>query len=161
MVQISSEAKWRKQMIGNVSLWTFWENGERHIGVLLPRQAVGLGAPQTIIRRPLTSPDRHNNSVHVGCSRGRLGASSWQTVSSPTSCLQLLHRHPPMCSRKHLDQNNKIIITHRSPRKLGFFHFSKLFFHHFFLVYIGEEMITRTSGRDCIWRSISIQCIQL
>ena len=80
---------------------------------LLPRLAVGLGAPQTIIRRPLPSlpsPDQHNNSVHAGRSCGHLvtsspSSSSVANLSLPTWRLQLSHRHPPMRSRKLFDQS--------------------------------------------------------
>ena len=46
---------------------------------LLPCQVVGLGALQTIVRCPLTSPDRHNKLGHAECACGRLGVSLWRT----------------------------------------------------------------------------------
>ena len=91
-------------------------------GAYCPHQAVGLGAPQTIIRRLLSSPDRHDNLVHAGYSCGRLGASSWPTFfyrlhvcNFQTGILQ--------CTVKNVLTKS----THRSPRNSSFFLFRNYF----------------------------------
>ena len=56
----------------------------------LPRQAVGLGAPQTINGHPLPSPDRHNKSVHTVCSCGH-SLGSIPLVNIQSSSLWRLH----------------------------------------------------------------------
>ena len=99
---------------------------------LLPLQAVGLRAPQTIIRRPLPSPDRHNKSAHAVCSCGHsLGNTPGQLSiieSFPSSRFQLSH------SLACVVDNVFIIFSHRSPRMFRFFHFSKQLFTFSFSV---------------------------
>ena len=90
---------------------------------LLPRRAVGLGAPQTIVDVP-----QRNNSVHAGCSCGHLGAiSPWSTF---------LHRfhvcnfHTGILAR--VVDNAFINYSHRSSRTFRVF----FIFRNYFLPFL-------------------------
>ena len=92
---------------------------------LVPHQAVGLGAPQTIIRRSLPSPDRHNNSVNTDVSCGRVPTTCGEHFSSYRLYVRKLHTGILAC----IVHNILIFFSHRSLRTFRFiFHFSKFFF---------------------------------
>ena len=97
--------------------------GQRH---LLSHQAVGLGAPQTIIRRPLPSPDRHDNLVHAGYSCGCLGASSWPTFFYR---LHVCNFHTGILQCAVENVLTKVLTDLQG---IQVFSFSETILHHFF-----------------------------
>ena len=94
---------------------------------LLPRQAGGLRAPQTIIRRPLPSPDRHNNSVCTGCSWGSLLYPSGEHFSSDRLHICKF----PSGSLACIVDNAFIIFSHRF---LMMFRFFFVLWNYFFTI---------------------------
>ena len=135
-----------------------FEYGEKKL--LLPRLAVGLGAPQTIIRRPLPSPDRHNKLVNAVCSCRQ---SLWNipVMSVQLSSLCLCHNfnfHTAIfdCIVDYMF----ITFSQISKDVQVFFHFFETTFLPFlFQLYHGNQMIP--SWRICIWRSTSVQHVQV
>ena len=107
---------------------------------LLPHKDVGLGAPQMIIR----CHDGHFKAL----SRCRLVGCSVRRGENflPTSRLQLSQRHPPMRSRKRLDQNYSQISEEV---QVFFSFFETIFLTISFSVYHGDQTISRTSCRIC------------
>ena len=129
---VASEDSYRKQvvidgetclLVGNQILKCF----------LLPRQAVGLGAPQRIIRRPHPSPDRHNKSVHAVCSCGHsLRNTPLANFQSSSLCrlhVFIFHKAIFACI---VDNVFIIFLTDLRGCSGFFFHFSKLLFTFFF-----------------------------
>ena len=99
--------------------------------LLLPRQAVGLGAPQTIVRRPLPSPHltgtitRYTQGFLFGSVPPPCGEHFW----SYRLYVRKFHTGILAC----VADNIFIYFSHRSRRTFRFiFHFSKLFFWKFF-----------------------------
>ena len=66
---------------------------------LVPHQAVGQGAPQTIIRRSLPQCYKLVNAGVLVGTREHPPPPPPANISSPTSRLQLSHKHPRMPSR--------------------------------------------------------------
>ena len=92
---------------------------------LLPREALSLGDPQTIIRHPLPSPDRHKNSVHTGCSCGSVPPPHGVHFSSYRLQVCKFHTGILEC----VVGNIFINFSHRSPRTLRVFSFFETFFN--------------------------------
>ena len=100
-------------------------------GGLRPRPAVGLGAPQTIVRHPLPSPHLtstitwYTQGVPVGASHLPLASISQVNDSTYANFTPAIRGC--ICMVDNIFSN----FSHRSPRT---FHFSKLFFNNSFLV---------------------------
>ena len=103
----------------------------------LLHQAIGLGAPQTIIRRP--SPDQHNKSGHTGCSCGRLGASHWWKYLYPLHICNF--ETGILACVVHITSPSILLPDLRGRSGFSFF---KSCFTHFF--YLGGQRIWYLRG---------------
>ena len=107
----------------------------------------------------LLAVSRHNHSVHAGCSCGHLGPSSpWQTFLYR---LRVCNFHTGIltCVVDNGFLNN--FLTNLRRHSGFFFIFRNCSFTISFLVYHGDQIISRASWRIFIWRSISIQYVQM
>ena len=79
----------------------------------LPLRAGGLGAPQTTFASSSRTlhTDRRIISRHAGCSWGRLGVFPWRNISSPSSCLQVSHKHSRICTADNVFINFTRMIS--------------------------------------------------
>ena len=129
--------------------------------MILPHQATGLEAPQTIIRRPLPSAGAmtwYTQGVLVGASNCPLAPGS-EHFSSYRLHVCNFHTGILAC----VVDNVFVNFFHKSPRTFWFFSFFETIFLPFhFYFYHGDQTISRTSWRVCcIWQSISIQYVQI
>ena len=92
--------------------------------VLLPRQANGLGAPQTIITRPLPSP--HVTGTITWYTQGVLVGAAYLPLANISQVTDfLLANFTVASSHAQSIQYSSIFLTDLQGR--FFFHFSKLF----------------------------------
>ena len=113
---------------GRSLAWTYLKPGAiQERDFVCHGRPAGLHAQVRLVRCHLNPPDRHNNSVHAGCSCGCLGASTWRTFFSR---LHVCNFHPGILQCVVENVLIKLLTDLRGSS--GVFHFSKPFFNHFF-----------------------------
>ena len=134
----------------------YWRTSKQTF--FLPRQAVGLGAPQTINGRPLPSPDALYPDTHDLWTQQFLEMHVHDTIGRATGTNRLLALWDHDLEEKAWSRvacvvdNVFINFIHRSPKTFRFFFLFETFVYRFPLLSWSNDLMWRT----CCWRTISI-----